>query len=102
VTRFLRPTLSTSDTRSVRPAPKQRAAIYGTSEHQEWSRTVIARAGGVCQGRGCGRTGVRLFADHIKELRDGGAPYDPTNGAALCGSCHSKKTAAERAKRMAK
>lgn len=100
MTRFVRPTLATSDTRSLKPAPKQRAAIYGTAEHQDWSRAVIARAGGMCQGKGCGRTGVRLFADHIVELRDGGAPYDLANGQALCGSCHTRKTAAARAARQ--
>ncbi len=100
MTRFLRPGLIQSDTRSVKPAPKRRAAIYGSSEHQEWSRAVIARAGGMCQGKGCGRTGVRLFADHIVELRDGGSPTDVANGQALCGSCHTRKTAAARAARQ--
>lgn len=41
-----------------------------------------------------------MFADHIVERKDGGAEFDPANGQCLCGSCHSRKTAAERAKRM--
>ena len=31
---------------------------------------------------------------------DGGAPFDVMNGRALCGSCHTRKTAAARARRM--
>lgn len=100
MTRFLRPTLATSDTRAVKPAPKQRASIYSTIEYVEWSKAVIARAGRMCQGPGCARTGVRLFADHIIELRDGGAPFDLVNGQALCGSCHTRKTVAARAIRQ--
>jgi 5-methylcytosine-specific restriction enzyme A len=92
--------LSLADTRTARPAPKQRANHYGTQAHQDWSRAVIARAGGMCQAKGCGRTGVRLFADHVVELRDGGALMDLANGQALCGSCHTRKTAAARAARQ--
>ena len=46
------------------------------------------------------RTGHRIFGDHIHELRDGGAMFDARNIMLRCGSCHSRKTAAERAKRM--
>ena len=41
----------------------------------------------------------RLFADHIKELRDGGAPFDPANGQCLCGAHHTHKTVQARANR---
>ena len=40
-----------------------------------------------------------MFADHIVELKDGGAPYDLNNGQCLCGSCHTRKTVAERVRR---
>lgn len=72
--------------------PKQVDAHYQTDEHKAWRAWVIRRAGGACQGPGCGKRGERLFADHIKELRDGGAPFDLTNGQALCGACHTRKT----------
>lgn len=92
--------LALADTRTARPAEKRRAAIYGTPDHVAWSKAVITRAGGVCQAQGCGRSGVRLFADHIEELRDGGAAFDLANGQALCGACHGRKTAAARAARQ--
>lgn len=80
--------------------PKEADPHYRTPEHRAWAAAVIRRAGGMCQGPGCGRTGVRLFADHIQELRDNGAPLDLGNGQALCGACHGAKTARERARRL--
>lgn len=95
----LLPRVATLDTRTVLPPPKEADPHYQTPQHRAWAAEVIRRAGGACQG--CGATGVRLYADHIVELRDGGAPFDPANGQALHGACHSRKTAAERARRMA-
>jgi len=43
-----------------------------------------------------------MFVDHIVELRDDvTAALDRSNVWLLCGSCHSLKTAAERARRTA-
>ena len=84
----------------ARVPDKTAAPIYSTPEYQEWREIVIRRAAGVCQD--CGRRASRLFADHIIELKDGGAPFDPANGRAKCGSCHTIKTSAERTKRMAR
>jgi 5-methylcytosine-specific restriction endonuclease McrA len=81
--------------------PKIAYAVYLTPEHQAWRAKVIARAGGVCQSPGCGRKEARMFADHIIEVQDGGALLDPANGQCLCGSCHTRKTAEERRKRIA-
>lgn len=89
----------------IRPRPAKTAdPHYGTPEHRAWRKAVIDRAFGTCEavdpdGRRCGRAEARMFADHVIELRDGGAPFDLANGQALCGGCHSRKTAAERAKR---
>ena len=96
----LRPALSQADTRAAAPEPKAADPHYSSPEHRAWRDTVMRRAGGMCQWPGCGRTGVRLFADHIVELQDGGAPTDPGNGQALCGACHARKTAAARARRQ--
>lgn len=93
-----RPRLASADLRTARQPVKRAASHYRTPEHQDWRAAVIRRAGGVCQA--CGRTGSRLFADHIVELKDGGAATDLANGQALCGSCHTTKTARERAARL--
>jgi hypothetical protein len=82
--------------------PKTADPHYLTPEHRAWRAAVIRRAGGLCQAPRCGRAGVRLFADHIRELQDGGAPLDVANGQALCGRCHAFKTVRERARRIAK
>jgi 5-methylcytosine-specific restriction protein A len=37
--------------------------------------------------------------DHIKELKDGGDPWDVDNLMTLCKSCHAKKTGEEVKKR---
>lgn len=41
-----------------------------------------------------------MFADHIVERRDGGAELDLANGRCLCGSHHSRVTAAARVRRQ--
>lgn len=93
------------DTRRVRPPPKLADPHYLTPEHRAWSEQVIRRAGGRCEvvvnGLRCrkARPRHRMFADHIVERRDGGAPFDPANGQCLCGAHHSAKTAAARAAR---
>ena len=42
-----------------------------------------------------------MYVDHRVELKDGGAPLDRRNVWLLCGSCHTRKTVAERARRTA-
>lgn len=98
------PRLATLNTDCAKPPPKTADPHYLTPEHRAWRDKVIERAGNCCQGtrpdgRPCRRTGVRLFADHIVERKDGGDPFDLANGQALCGSCHGVKTSSERAKR---
>ena len=96
----------TTDTRSVKPPPKVKDAYYYTPEHKAWSKAVIARSGGMCQDpehdQRRPREGIRLFADHIEELRDSmERSTDLTNGWALCGACHTRRTLQRRAARMA-
>ena len=95
--------IATLDTRCAQPAPKLADRFYTSPEYLAWRAIVIARAGGRCQDPACqrpGRRASRLFADHVVELKDGGAPLDPANGLARCGSCHTRKTIAARAARM--
>lgn len=97
--KLLKTRVLAADLRRARPPPKEADPWYATPEHRAWRDGVIARAGGRCEEPGCGRTERRMFADHIRELRDGGDPLDPVNGRCLCGRCHSLKTARARAAR---
>ena len=92
-----RPRIATADLRAVKLAPKVADDHYSTPGHKAWRAEVIKRAGYRCQV--CGISGTRLYADHIVELRDGGAALDPANGQALCPSHHTSKTLAARAER---
>lgn len=102
------PRLKTSASRKVSGgvarSEKRADPFYSTREYRDWRALVIALAGGQCQDPAHDpakpREDGRLFADHIQELRDGGAPLDPLNGMARCGACHTRKTLAERARRM--
>jgi hypothetical protein len=101
---MLRPRIPTADTRIVPRAPKVADPWYNSAEHKAWVAAVIARAGGRCQDPTCKAKhwpGMRIYADHIKERRDRpDLALDVRNGMARCASAHTKKTLAERAKRM--
>lgn len=99
----VRPGLKTVDHRTCAPPAKRADPELQTAAHEKWRKAVLDRAGWKCES--CGTRGgrghaVRLFADHIKERQDGGALLDPENGQCLCGSCHTRKTAQQRARRM--
>ncbi|HVL70255.1 MAG TPA: HNH endonuclease signature motif containing protein [Beijerinckiaceae bacterium] len=83
----------------LQPRPKETDPHYGTQAHKAWRAEVLKRAGHRCED--CG-AGGKLYADHVVEIRDGGAPLDPANGRALCSSCHTRKTHAERDRRLAR
>lgn len=72
------------------------AAHYQTREHRNWRRAVLSRDGFACVKCGAAGHGVRLIADHIRELEDGGAPLDIANGQTLCLACSNRKTAVSR------
>jgi 5-methylcytosine-specific restriction enzyme A len=62
-------------------------------DSKEWHklRGKILRAFPLCQALGCSEPSKRV--DHIKAIRDGGAPLEAANLQALCVSCHNSKTA---------
>ena len=80
----------------LRSTPKVALAFY---QSKEW-RALVARIkrerGCYCQR--CGST-HRVIGDHIVELRDGGAPLDPSNIELLCQEHHNGKTAEARSRR---
>jgi 5-methylcytosine-specific restriction protein A len=90
--------LTPLDTRRVKPAPKTVEPFYVSPQYRVWREQVVRRTQGRCQE--CRREASRLFADHVVEVKDGGARFDPANGLARCGSCHTRKTASERVKRL--
>ena len=101
--RMLRTGIRTIAKGKVTPPVKGTDAHYLKREHKAWSEAVIGRAQRRCQGmrngKRCGATTPRMYADHIIELQDGGAPYDVANGQCLCPSCHTTKTIEARRKR---
>jgi 5-methylcytosine-specific restriction endonuclease McrA len=103
--RTLAPTVPRIDVRVAKPPPKTADAFYSSPAWRALVTRLIAERGRRCEK--CGKTHnadgspVRIFGDHIVELQDGGAPFDPANVMLLHGACHSAKTAHERAKRMA-
>ena len=102
--------VTTLDTRTVKPQPKQTDPHYLSPQHRVWRQTVCDRAGWRCEwidesGQRCVKAAPqhRMFADHKKERQDApDAELDPTNGWCLCGAHHSLKTAREREKRLLK
>ena len=73
------------------------ASHYKTAEHKAWRNAVLQRDRFTCKDCGAAGRSVRLVADHIKEIEDGGAPLDIANGRTRCQPCHNKKTAIARA-----
>lgn len=94
---MMRSSIPVIDARTCPPPPRKAATELLTPEHKAWALAVKRRAGWRCED--CGASGVQLYADHVHERRDGGALLDLDNGRALCGSCHTRKTATARAAR---
>jgi 5-methylcytosine-specific restriction protein A len=93
----LKPMLGRAPSR-VRSMPKIAASFY---KSPEWRKLVasIKRERG-CKCERCGST-RRVIADHIVELKDGGAPLDRSNIELLCHAHHQQKTAQARGARAA-
>jgi 5-methylcytosine-specific restriction endonuclease McrA len=95
----LRPRIGMVDLRTAALPPKVANPFYSSAAWLNLVAKLKAERGAKCQVATCGRTGVRIFGDHIKELQDGGEALDPLNVMLMCGSCHTRKTAAVRVKR---
>lgn len=88
----------------LKAAPKEADSDYLTAEHRAWAAGVIGRAAGRCQWPGCTKAAPehRMVADHIHEMKDGGAKLDPSNGQCLCVAHNTLKGVRARASRHAK
>jgi len=88
------------------PKTKTPNEFYRSPEWRALVSRLLEERGRRCEccGRVEGPLGqpLRIFGDHIRELRDGGAPLDPLNIRLLCGSCHGKKTELARRIRFSK
>ena len=89
--RSLAPLVRTTNTATTPLPPKVKDEVYSTPEYQRWRAQVVGRAGGRCEyhdhhGHRCSRAQPehRMYADHVVELRDGGAVHDSANGQCLC------------------
>src|SRR5260370_1112521 len=88
----------------VKQSPKVAQGFYLSPEWRGMVDQIIVERFGSrerarCEDPECKqpqRRGIRVFGDHIKELKDGGAPLDKRNVLCRCGSCHSRKTLASR------
>lgn len=79
------------------PAPRAGEAIYTSQAWRSLRARIRRDRGGRCEACGADRD---LVVDHIVELVDGGAPYDPTNLMLVCARCHATKTAQARRDRQ--
>jgi len=104
--RTLAPMVRTTNTATVPLPPKVKDVVYTTPQYRTWRAAVVARAGGRCEavdkyGLRCTNEQPhhRMYADHIKELKDNGSLLDVANGQCLCSSHHQLKTIAARTRR---
>jgi 5-methylcytosine-specific restriction endonuclease McrA len=80
----------------LRPSPKQALPFYRSPEWRALVGLVTSKRGKVCEQ--CGASGY-VIADHVIELRDGGASLDESNIMLLCSPCHGRKTAQRKRER---
>jgi 5-methylcytosine-specific restriction enzyme A len=82
--------------RRVPLPPKKAEPFYLSPEWRKFIVMLVLKRGRRCEKCGAFRNDhgepVRLFGDHIIELKHGGAPLDENNVKILCGKCHSAKT----------
>ena len=90
----------------VKQGEKKVDPFYLSSEWRALMMQIVNQRGRRCEDPNHNwaipRVGVRLFGDHIVEIKDGGATLDPRNIMLRCGACHGRKTALQRAARYQK
>ena len=94
----LPPRVGLLDTRTAPPEAKRAEPFYSSPEWRSLLERLIATRGRRCEVCGKAR---RVVGDHVKELKDGGAPLDERNVRLTCWPCHTKKSNEARAARQA-
>jgi hypothetical protein len=101
--RTLRHKLAPASRVKVRQPQKTADPFYTSAPWRALMDGIIKQRGRRCEDvehdASKPRSGIRIFGDHIRELKDGGAALDPNNILLRCGACHTRKTAASRADR---
>jgi len=100
--RTLKPLVKASSGRTVELPPKRADPFYLSPEWRKLLAKIIAKRGRRCEDPQCRQPNVSgpIYGDHIIEIADGGERLDERNVLLRCASCHGKKTAAVRAKRL--
>lgn len=94
----LKPKIKIISTSRVPELPRVIERLYSSTQWLALMATLRRQRGNACAH--CGSKG-RTVGDHIVELKDGGAPLDPSNVQLLCWPCHTTKTNIARARRHA-
>jgi len=100
------PSLTPLDMRVAKLPPKTADEFYLSPAWRGLVAAIKRERGNACEE--CGRSHdhkgkpLRIIGDHIKELKDGGAPLDRANIKLMCLPCHNRKTADEKARRLAR
>ena len=98
----LTPRVATLDTRTAPLPPKAIDPFYLSREWRALVDKIKRERGEACEDPNCKgphHRAQRIYADHVVEIRDGGAKLDPSNVMLRCARSHSRKTARERARR---
>lgn len=90
--------IATISTASAAVPSRKVNRFYLSPAWRALMQRLINERGAKCEK--CGRSGCRIFGDHIIELRDDGDPLAEQNIQLLCGSCHTSKTSQQRDIRM--
>lgn len=98
--RMLGSLVKPTNTSLVRSEPKKADPFYHSPEWRALAKEVKQERGNSCER--CSKPHCYpIYADHIVELRDGGAALSKLNIQLLCASCHTTKTNEARAARHA-
>lgn len=101
---FIRP-LDTGTVRTVRRdfEPRIAFSFYHGKAWRSLRDKIIKKRGRRCENPSCltpqGPWPI-IIGDHIREIKDGGAPLDENNIRLVCQACHNRKTEDERAARI--
>jgi 5-methylcytosine-specific restriction enzyme A len=88
----------------VRRPQNKANPFYHSEEWRSLIESIIRERGRICEDPqhdpATPRFGVRIFGDHVIELKDGGARLNAGNIMLRCGACHTRKTAQSRRDRL--